>query len=406
MTSIKRYLLVIPLLYSGWCFSQTGATSTVQTPLSIHSEICKSNPAHSYQVVVPTGVTPLKQLPLLVSIDSHGDGKLAVNGFKEGAQQYKFIVVGSNLIKNNDASYIRELEELIADVRSRYPIGNTLYIGGFSGGARMAIGYASSHPVNGVIACGALAQPEEILLLKCNILSIIGMDDFNFMEAAQYVVNPDKIPSNLAIETTNASHAWPDKKLLTRAAGYLLLSTGSVNTIDRQLLSKRYVEEQKHRIDSLNKANEIIRSTLIAHNMSIIAPYEKEGSFHSLFQKLTQQENYQSQIKELNQSLQFESKVREGYYNALQQKDSVWWKREIEVLNSKVQSEKDLYTLMAYRRIKGFLGIVCYSLCNRYTGQKDTQKLEQVLPVYRMIEPDNEDMKNFSKVLQQLKTKR
>lgn len=59
--------------------------------------------------------------------------------------------------------------------------------------------------------------------------------------------------------------------------------------------------------------------------------------------------------------------------------------------------------LSAYKRIKGFLGIFCYSMCGRFTEEKNVANLEKVLVVYRMAEPKNPDVQLFSKKLEQLK---
>jgi len=405
MRTFPLYLLLIIPAFCWASFAcQSKGKASELTSVVDQTASCQSNPQHTYQVFIPSVESVCNNLPLLVVIDSHGDGNLAVAQFKDAVQKYPAVVVGSNLIKNNDATYIQELEELIADVKSRYPVGETLYIGGFSGGARMSIGYAVNHRTDGVIACGALAQPDQIKAVHCPLMAILGMDDFNFVEAAQFVLNPSQMPSNLLIEITKASHSWPEKSLLTQVFGYFQLSAS--NTIcgtDKKKVMAAYVEGQELRIDSLTLAKEPIQAAMVALNLTHSAELESEGSFSSVSEKLMQSEGYKFQQNELMASIQFEMKVREAYYNALQQKDFVWWKKEIDVLNSKIGSEPNVYTQMAYLRIKGFLGIVCYSLSNQCVRSNDVQQLEQILTVYRLVEPNNPDMLNFAAVLQQLK---
>jgi hypothetical protein len=364
------------------------------------TETCQSNPKHSYRIFIPSVEQGNNQLPLLVSIDPHGDGKLAVEGFKQAAQKYQAVVVASNLIKNNDPNYIRELEELIADIKSRYPVSNTLFIGGFSGGARMAIGYATNHPANGVLSCGALAQKEEINSISCRVFCLIGMEDFNFIEAAPFVINPKIMPSNLAIEITQATHNWPGKEQLSQAFSYLLLSVMPPGTWKN---IRGFIAEQKQRIDTFKKAGKNLEAALIAWNMMSSPMFEMETSFEYVVGEITQGNGFKNQVAELDKNIQFEIKVRTVYLNALTQKDSVWWKPEIKSLNSKISEEKNEFTLQTYKRIKGFLGIACYSLSNRYTEIKDSQKLEQILAVYRMVEPNNTSIPQFYKTLGQMK---
>jgi len=399
----KLVLLVSVLCWGFYSCQSTGNTKKKTEEVEI-VDSCRSNPQHTYSVFIPAIEKNCTNLPLLVVIDSHGDGKLAVSEFKDAATKYPAVVVGSNLIRNNDATYIKELEELIADVKSRYPVGKTIFMEGFSGGARMSIGYAATHQVNGVIACGALAQPEQIKTLPCPLMAIIGMDDFNFIEAAPFIINPSQSPSNLSIEITEASHSWPKKTVLTQAFGYFQLSaSNSENCMAHERLIKAYVKEQQLRIVSMNTAREQLQAVLIAKNLSRSPVFEREVAFSSISEKLMKNESFALQQNELMKSIRFELGAREAYYNAMLQKDSTWWHKEINTLNSKIESEPDIYTQMAYRRIKRFLGIMCYSLSTQYIRNSDVSHLEQILAIYRMTEPNNADMINFSEVLKQLK---
>jgi hypothetical protein len=403
-TLFQKLSLLLLVFVSQLVYGQQQINTMAKTKGIERLETCRSDIKHTYQIFVPSVDSSFKQLPLLVSIDPYGNGKLAVEGFKEAAQKYQAVVVGSNLIKNNDPNYIQEFDELISDVKNRYPVGNILFVGGFSGGARMSLGYAANHKVNGVIASGALAQTEEIHAISCKIICIIGMDDFNFIEAAPYVLDPMSMPSNLAIEISKASHAWPGKELLQQALGYLVLSVMPPgNLTEKRKYVRDFVAEQKQRIDQLNNSGENLQAALLAHSMSNSIAFEREVSFLSVTDEITNGANYQKQVDELQKNIQFESQVRNSYYNALTQKDSTWWKPEIELLNSKIKTEKNEFAQQMYVRIKGFMGIVCYSLSSRFTQEKDIPNLEKVLWVYRMVEPKNPDMLQYSKMLGQLK---
>ena len=72
-------------------------------------------------------------------------------------------------------------------------------------------------------------------------------------------------------------------------------------------------------------------------------------------------------------------------------------------LNEKIASEPDDMKKMAYKRVKGFLGIACYSYSRQFADQKDIHHLEQALTVYRLIAPDNTEMLRFTEVLAKLK---
>src|SRR5664279_5297412 len=78
---------------------------------------CQNHPAHTYQVFVPSVDISCRKLPLMVVIDLHGNGKLAIRQFKEAAQNYSVVLIASNQIKNNVSGYLQLLDELIADAK-------------------------------------------------------------------------------------------------------------------------------------------------------------------------------------------------------------------------------------------------------------------------------------------------
>ncbi len=397
MIRILRHIFIV-ILCGNIISCQSPGNKKEQGPAIDKRETCLNNPAHTYQIFIPAGERSAKNLPVLVAIDSHGSGQNAVNHLKEAVSTYPAILVASNLIQNNDPHFIQELEELIADVKSRYSVGECIYLTGFSGGARMALTYAANHPANGVIACGAFANPKQLAAIRCSVTGILGMDDFNFPEVAGYILQPETTPPHVQIELSLASHEWPSPKQLSDVFGWYYLSE---NSVSRKTI-KTYVKKQQMRIDSLAGEGEILQAACIARNMSQEKEFEKAGSFHSINQNMTEKPAYKKQLSELAGSLQFEMKVRKAYSDALLQKDEAWWENEISVLNNKIETESNTMKQMAFKRLKGFLGIICYSYSRQFANQKDIPHLKQILMVYSLVEPENEDMKHFSELLADL----
>ncbi|HYW97261.1 MAG TPA: hypothetical protein VE870_16835 [Bacteroidales bacterium] len=363
---------------------------------------CRSNPGHTYEVFIPAHKKPDHKLPLLIAIDPHGSGKTAVEHLKEAASEYRAILVASNLVQNNDRNFVKELDELMADVKSRYPVGEETYFAGFSGGARMALEYAIHHQANGVVASGAFARPDQLNAIKCPVFGIIGMDDFNFLETAQYVLNPPTLPKNAHIELTRATHEWPDENMLTSVFGWFRLQDEAGGRSEKQKVIN-YVEHQKTRVDSLTKDGELLQAACIVRNMAAVSAFDKNGSFNSAYDKLKNSNAYKQQLSGLTESLQFEVKMRKIYGQALMEKDRAWWEKEISALHTKMVSEPDETMRMAYKRLSGFIGIACYSYARQFATQKDVPHLEQILMVYRLAEPDNPDLKHFEEMLDELR---
>ena len=141
----RKFLLLYSMLLCGLvsCNSTSKSTGTVQVVEKTDS--CKSDSKNSYEVYIPARHSATDKLPLLVIIDAHGNGKFALDKFRQAARQYPAILVASDLIKNGFEGYEASIQTLIDDVRQKYPVSETVYLTGFSGGARMALGYALTH---------------------------------------------------------------------------------------------------------------------------------------------------------------------------------------------------------------------------------------------------------------------
>ena len=400
----RLLLLLFSMLLCGLVFcsgaGKSGETlkTTLQTEQVVEkTDSCKLDSKNTYEVYIPERNKSVEKLPLLVIIDSHGSGKFAIEKFKQAANQYPVILVASNLVKNGFEDYEGAIHTLIDDVRQKYPADETVFMTGFSGGARMALGYGLAHQLSGLILCGALATADQINALRCPVISISGMDDFNFMETAQYLFQEQLIPGNLKIELTNASHNWPDYTMLTDALGFLSLSF-QVADIPSQTKSQiaLYCQHQLARIDTFKKQGDFLKAALVARNMSSTAPFNNDKTFSSTYIVLKANPEYNSQLNRLKNSLNLEISKRQLYLDAFMTKDGVWWKNEIKIINEKIKTEQDSYTKDMYQRIKGFWGIVCYSFGNQAINEKNAEMLNKIVSIYGMVEPENPYVLYFS----------
>ena len=375
-----------------------GVTRSVEMEKAFEkTDTCKLDSKNTYEVFIPERKKDVGKLPLLVIIDAHGSGKFALNKFKQAANQHPAILVASNLVKNGFANYEGAIKTLIDDVRQKYSASETVFMTGFSGGARMAVGYALTHRLNGLMLCGALANAKQINALHCQVISISGMDDFNFMETAQFLFQEQIIPENLKIELTNSSHNWPDSLMLGNALDFLHLSgkTGDSSTPTKSQINF-YCQLQHARIDTFEKQGDFLKAALVARNMATTAPFNADKNFAISFNNLKTNKEYISQLNRLKNYLNIEISARQPYIDAFTTKDSVWWKNEIKTTNEKIKSEKDAYKVDMYKRIKGFWGIACFSFGNQAVQERNAEMLKKIVPIYRTLEPENPYVYYFS----------
>jgi hypothetical protein len=65
---------------------------------------CDVDPTQSYAVYLPSSYTPLKRWPIIYAFDPEARGRVPVNLYKEVAEKYGYIIVGSNNSRNFSAA--------------------------------------------------------------------------------------------------------------------------------------------------------------------------------------------------------------------------------------------------------------------------------------------------------------
>lgn len=361
------------------------------------SDYCSGNEENSYEIYIPSGSAKCGQLPQLIILDSHGKGKAAIDLFIPSAEKYKFILIASNQIKNNTPDYVAYINELQRDVSSKYPVNDQVILAGFSGGSRMAISYAQYNAVDGVIACGALAAPEQISATNTLVYGIVGMGDFNFIEAAQYLFRPENGPENLRIEFTGNLHTWPSSEELSRLLGHIYFEKelSTRNCLNFISISNAYLSEQIAKTSDFISSADYVNAYMLIQNLAHIDVLNNSQEFIEIYNSVDYDGELNNQLNLLRESIRFELQVRDSYYKELAAKDIAWWKQEINSLNNHRRTEKNRYKALAYTRIKAFLGIMCYTLTNNALQNNDLQTASRLLPVYAYLEPENPDMFYF-----------
>src|SRR5512133_104621 len=173
----------------------------------IKSGKCSADPLNTFHYTLPEKTAG--KLPLLIILDSGGDGLFAVKKVLPAADLTPCIIIGSDLIKNNFPGFLQATGMLIQEALSRFPVdADQIFIAGFSGGARMAFEYARQFPVKGVLMCGAGPSVNSFSNLPCPVYMIAGTTDFNFSEM---YYNPLKSRSqgNFLADYFRGGHEWP-----------------------------------------------------------------------------------------------------------------------------------------------------------------------------------------------------
>jgi tetratricopeptide (TPR) repeat protein len=188
---------------------------------------CVDDPAQSYALYLPSSYTPERKFPILYAFDPLARGVRPVELFKDAAETYGYIVVGSNNSRNGVAvtEFVRTLW---ADTHARFAVDERrTYTAGFSGGARVAVGVAYMYEgaVAGVIACGGgfPANVKPAPATPFVLFGAAGTDDFNYPELRQLnrALDAHGVPNRFAVFA--GAQDWPPRAVCTQAIEWLEL---------------------------------------------------------------------------------------------------------------------------------------------------------------------------------------
>jgi pimeloyl-ACP methyl ester carboxylesterase len=188
--------------------------------------ICQADPTQSYALYLPSGYTPQRNWPILYGFDPGGRGERPVELFKEAAEKYGWIVVGSYNSRNGPGVPLNDIVmALWRDTHERFAVDERrVYTAGMSGGARVAssVAIGMRDRVAGVIACAAGFPYAERPSREMHFayFALAGVEDFNLIELRQLEEGLNKANIANQLLTFEGDHAWPSKLLLEEAVAW------------------------------------------------------------------------------------------------------------------------------------------------------------------------------------------
>lgn len=210
-----------------------GFTSTETDPLPkgqvIEKVACADDALQTYALYLPSNYEPSHAWPVLYAFDPGARGKLPVERFKDAAETFGWIVVGSNNSRNGSMqASIDSWNAITRDTAKRFSIDpRRAYATGFSGGARTAILFATqcNDCLAGVIAGGAgfPGGIEPTSSMHFALFLIIGNEDFNLPEikALDETLAHTQIPHQ--VRTWDGRHEWPPATVMVDAVSWMEL---------------------------------------------------------------------------------------------------------------------------------------------------------------------------------------
>jgi dienelactone hydrolase len=184
-----------------------------------------------------------------------------VERFREAAEKYGWVVLGSNNSRNGPWNVVvNAWNAMLTDSHQRFAIDDErMYATGFSGGARVAVSIAvGCKCLAGVMANGA-GFPVDLTpspQMHFVFFGAAGVDDFNYAELKSLQEPLTKAGISHRVQTFEGRHEWPPVSVATAAVEWMELHAikagrrprddGFINAMWQQLLNEaRTLEESK-----------------------------------------------------------------------------------------------------------------------------------------------------------------
>ena len=404
-STFSWYILILALcLYS--CNGNTLTQSNKPLTFNKIQHLAElADTTQSYELYLPMWFNNKKEYPVIFMFDPHGSGILAVENGKEAAERYGYILVGSNNSKNGIQNLTAITEALFNDVLKRYPVDESrIYVAGFSGGGRVASSLAlSSGNVRGIITCSAGLPGFDPFTAprKFEIYATAGKHDFNYYEVAAISKQLDQTDWRYLVTSFDGGHTWPPVSFINEAVAWF-----NINAMRNKLIptDKQFLRQIHDHI--LMKTEQYLTSGqfISAANGCSNGIAELDGLYNikMLWKKLESiqtMEEYGLEKQKAEKVKFTEMKLRDAYMQNLTSQGVTWWTNEITSLKDRITHEKDSLNRQMYSRVKGFLGIVCYSYTARAINSGDYLTAEKCLEVYQLAEPKNPDCYFFKSLL-------
>jgi poly(3-hydroxybutyrate) depolymerase len=147
---------------------------------------CAADPSQGYALYLPSTYTPDRAWSLLIAFHPGANGRAMTDKYRVAAEQYGYIVAGSNNSRNGPATVsTASVAAMSADLGRRFSIDSRrLYLTGMSGGSRLALQVALTNPsVAGVIASSAgFLDNQPRASVPFAIFGTAGTEDINHLE--------------------------------------------------------------------------------------------------------------------------------------------------------------------------------------------------------------------------------
>lgn len=346
-----------------------------------------------YGVYLPATYQAGAGAPVLYFFDAHARSRLPLERYRALADQFGWVLVASAQSRNGQQPQqsLAIYDALRRDTREKFYLDSLqVYVGGFSGGARVAAHIAQSRPgIAGVIGCGAGYQP--LPSDRFAYIGLVGTEDFNHMEFQQLdgQYQPGAIES--LVEFFVGGHDWPPAPIMAKAFQYLQFRAMAhkIRPLDAAQvdgMAARYAAQ-----DSLFAATgqDRYRHELQQKTIAYLRDLVDVQPMIALYDQLEGSAEVQALRQRRNMDLDREYAMRQDYAARLLTASLPDWERMAGMLR-KVGRNGDEEGWL-HMRVLNYLSLSAYMNATKALQASDLPAADRHIALYALIDPPNNE---------------
>lgn len=399
--AMKKIIFIIIISISFWQCKQAKMPENYG---KIEPEIALSNDStQTYALYVPKSYFTNKNAGLVIAFDPEANGKKPVALLQEIAEEFNFIIAGSNVSRNgeNIVKIRKHVHALLDELMHKYPVNEgRIYTLGFSGGAKVAGTIAGENQeVSATIACSGLPNDIYLFLKKKNFLliTLVGNEDFNYADAYHIEQQRNQTPLKHEMIPFNGGHQWPNNNALHEAFTLLTLhekKSGKMPADSTKIIA--LIDSTRKRAAKLSAQGQYLMAydayvRLYRYSYAIII----DDVSRQLQKEMLQiYDNKDFQLQLSNVPINFEKEVAERekiskIFKNLMDKAPKKIKPETEAILkyfNEIKQNPSLPDTMLQKRLQAYMGILCYAVYQQHPQQQALNTSDDFLQMWKSVD--------------------
>ena len=346
-----------------------------------------------YAVYLPKTYQQAGTFPVLYLFDSHGRSTLPLKQYSSLADQYGWVLIGSANSRNGQQPQqsLAIYDALRKDTREKFFLDSAqVFVGGFSGGARVAASIAQARPgIAGVIACGAGHRPTA--QDKFAFIGLVGTEDFNYQEFKQLEVTLAELQLDALVEYFTGGHEWPALPIMAKAFQYQQLRAMAHHRtpVDQAAVDAMIARYSQQDLEFAGKGQNRYRHELQQKTIAYLKGLADTQPMEALYAELGSHPDVQAYLQSADQDLQREMAMRQEYGAKLQTEPLETWARIAGMLRKIGAAGGENGWL--HMRVINFLSLNTYMNATGALQASDLPAADRYIAIYSMVDPGNSE---------------